>query len=437
MIYLLLPFFLFTQNAGAHVAEFFGAGATTMAVGNQASFDTNDGALGYYSAALLAHQEKLSLSFSTIHIKTKFEDINNIVVENSTNSNTPTPVRSSVGTDYEAVTMGSFAAVLPLAYEGSGNLVLNVFTPIGNVLETNSGDEFLPEYVMYRARYNRTSASLSYAQPLSDRWAFSLGTVLGFQVASDIGTQASLNGTPYGSSAKAKTKAKPTLSALASLAYQTPRSQFYLSYQQEVKSSLRAVANGEINDPTSALFSLSLESMMYFDPHIFRVGYGQKFGGAFTLLLSADYQMWENYQTPVIRIRDQGGVLKPSDNYEVVTTENIFVPRLGLQYVFLNHWTLSAGGFYRPTPLKGDFSGSGNSIDTDVTAYSLGLEYRFEFFSHPVVLSSAVQYQQLKDKQVIKSPGQENGSAGDKIGAPGYKIGGEVVIAALGLNFLF
>jgi len=38
---------------------------------------------------------------------------------------------------------------------------------------------------------------------------------------------------------------------------------------------------------------------------------------------------------------------------------------------------------------------------------------------------------------VVKTSGQENGSAGSKIGAPGYKIGGEVLTGSIGARMMF
>ena len=47
------------------------------------------------------------------------------------------------------------------------------------------------------------------------------------------------------------------------------------------------------------------------------------------------------------------------------------------------------------------------------------------------------QYHMLKEVDVVKSNGQENGSAGSKIGAPGYNVGGEVLTGSIGARMMF
>lgn len=425
----------FSMPLRAHLGESFGASAKTASLGNQAAINSLDPAVGYYAGALTASMERATVSFSVFQITPEFNPIQNIVIRNSANSSTFE--RGNVNTDYNPRPMASLAALLPLEGETLGSLLVHVFTPIGSVAHVNSGDQFLPEYVMYRSRLERTNAMVQYIQPLNGGWALALGGQLGFQVGSDVGTQTSLNGAPYGSSSTLKADVKPTLGALISLAHQGERHHVYLSYQQEMKTNLRATASGEINNPTSAVFSIALESMSYYDPHIIRAGLAYQFQNGLDVHLGADYQIWSGYQTPVIRIRDRGGIILPSDDYERVSTKNVFIPRVGTTYHFNEMWALSAGAFLRPSPLEGDFSGSGNSIDTDLWALSFGPSMKTQLFNRPLELALALQYQKLEDKAVTKLTGQENGSAGERIGSPGYSVGGEIMVVGFGVNFRF
>src|SRR5690606_24662444 len=128
----------------------------------------------------------------------------------------------------------------------------------------------------------------------------------------------------------------------------------------------RANAAGEVNNPTSALFDISLDSMIYYDPHIFRLTWGQRLTPTLEMSATTEYQMWSNYKPPTIFIRRNGGVLLPSDDYEKVKTKDIPVARIGFKWHVLDTFSLSTGAFWRPTPIEGNFSGAGNSIDTDV-----------------------------------------------------------------------
>src|SRR5690606_1305765 len=113
---------------------------------------------------------------------------------------------------------------------------------------------------------------------------------------------------------------------------------------------LRANATGEINDPTSVLFDISLDTMIYYDPHIFRLSYGEKLGQNFELISTIEYQIWDNYKAPTIFIKRNGGVLLPSDDYEKVKVRNIPVARLGLTWNVLEHVSFALGTFWRPSP---------------------------------------------------------------------------------------
>lgn len=426
------------EKAQASFPEFFGSSPANSALGNQPTLSSDDPGNGFYAPALMSFSDRTSVGLNTSHVVTNVEDIDNIVIENSTNSDLSGSdvTFGSANTNYSDTTMGALHASLPLAYENAGHLVFNVFTPLGKLAEVNSGDAFLPEYVMHRARYKRTQVFLNYVHPLNDNWAFSLGTILGLQAGADIGTQATLTGTDYGSSGRVKSEVKPTLGASFSLAYKDENSQAFFGYHQEMKSNLSSQAAGAISDPVPSLFTIDIESMIYFDPHTFRLGYARAWGG-FSLHTMLEYQVWDNYQTPVVRISNRGGVLRASDDYEKTQVRNILVPKLGFSFELGPNWDWSMGASYRQTPLEGDFSGAGNSVDLDSATAATGLRHQRQVFGRDVEFSSFIQYHHYFSKDVSKSSGQEDGDSGQKIGAPGYKLGGYSIAAGLGLTLLF
>jgi long-subunit fatty acid transport protein len=176
--------------------------------------------------------------------------------------------------------------------------------------------------------------------------------------------------------------------------------------------------------------------MIFYDPHTFRIGGSMTFGD-FELLTGLEYQMWSGYKTPQVSVERNGGVVTPSSNYERITTKDTINPRLGVLYNVTDRWTTVAGVQYRMSPLDSNFSGSGNSIDTNATILTGGLQYRMVIWSKDVHLGTAVQYHMLEEKKVTKTAGLENGGAGSKIGSPGYTIGGYILGASLGVKFNF
>lgn len=422
-------------QAKANYAEFFGTAPSTSSIGNQANSDEFDPANNYYIPALMAFSDTLTFSTSAASVGTDFDPIGGVVVKNNTNS-TSASESASVSTDYESYLGSTFHATLPIAYEGAGAVSLSLFMPIGKTMETNSGDAHLPEYVMYRSRYRRTMIHLNYAHKLSDNFAFSLGTHIGFQAGANTTNNVSLNGTSFGTSAGLKTEVKPSLAAIASAVYRKDNWSAAFTFQQEMKSNLETQANGVINDPTSALFQITIESMIYYDPHILRFG-GTFELGNFTFLGTLEYQLWDNYKTPVIRVKDRGGVIIASDDFEKVQLRNIPVPKAGVKLRINDSMALMTGLSYKPTPLKGNFAGAGNSIDSNSLIFTAGGTLSLKFFGKDLDLSAGAQYHKLEELNITKTPNQENGAAGSKIGAPGYKVGGSVIAASGGLRLKF
>jgi hypothetical protein len=439
MKFALLLTLLLSSSAYASFGEMFGSSYSTAAIGGQSNMDENDPSNNFYAPAVLGFSDKFNVMLQASSTATHFDSIDNVVIKNSTNSNTTES--GSVKTDYKKFYGGALHVALPLgATSHLGTLGLSVFLPIGSLMETHSGDPALPEYVMYRSRYDRTSIYFNFAKAAIDNdLAFSIGTILGFQASADVRTNVSLNGANYGSTALAQSKISPALGIIASGVKKIYASKIYLTYQQEMKSNLTAIASGEISDPLPLPFNATVSSMIFYDPHTFRLGTSIKSDSTSSLetYVGLEYQIWSGYKTPKIDIVKNGGILLPSTNYEKIERKNTLNPKIGIKWDVTNRLALLLGAAYRMTPLKGDFSGSGNSIDTDSYIASGGLQYRIVIWGRDVSIGTSLQYHQLKDKHVTKTTGQENGNAGDKIGAPGYDIGGYILSAAAGIKFNF
>lgn len=432
----ILLFLMIIQNSWSSFPEFFGTSPTTSAIGNQSNSNVEDPANNYYAPALLGFAKKLSVSANVSATTHSFTPIKGIVTSNSTTGQSgSTTVSGDADTAYEDAYNSSVHIAFPINHEYLGALGISFFSPFGSLAETNSGNPKLPEYSLYRARYKRTQLHLNLGIPINENWAFSVGAHLGFQVAARVNTQVSLSNN-YGSNANAKTQIDPSLGAILSLVRRSGKDLTYFTFQQEMKSNLEAVATGDISDPPLTLINLGLESMIYYDPHILRLGQTFVFDST-ELNFSLEYQMWENYQPPLIRVNNLGGTVKASDRYENLNLRNILVPKVGIQYHLLEEFCLKAGLSYRQTPFDSDFSGAGNTIDTNVFLISTGLTYDLKLFNKVIKLGASFQYHKLEEKNVTKTTGQENGSAGTKIGSPGFKIGGDVATAMTGFEISF
>lgn len=436
MKFLALLLVLTSFQANASYPELFGASFSTSGIGNQSNLDANDPSNNYYAPSVLGFSDKFNVLAQATSTAVHFKKIDGITVTNGTNSNNA-PTTGSARTDYPKFYGTALHAAVPVGgHQHLGTLAFSMFLPIGDLVRSNSGDAFLPEYVMFQSRHQRTSAFVNFAKKWSDDLAYSLGAILGFQATADVKTNMSLNGANYGSWASGQSKVSPSVGVIASVTKRFENMSAFFTYQQEMKSNLKAIVHGEITNPSLALFDATMASMIFYDPHTFRLG-TQFSQGDFEYYAGFEYQMWTNYKTPIMTVAKNGGVLVPSTNYEKIVTKDTINPRLGVKYNITNRWSTLLGAQYRMTPLKGDFSGSGNSIDSNTIVGTGGLQYRMVIWSKDVHLGASLQYHHLMDKRVTKTANQENGTSGPKIGAPGYDIGGYILAGSLGVKFNF
>jgi hypothetical protein len=438
-LHTLLFFILLSFNSNANYFEFFGTNVTTSGIGNQANLDVNDPSNNYYIPAMMGLTKTFNFAGSASFVTTEFEKISGVVTMNDSYQDPALNEQTGdVNTDYQDHFNGTLHVALPLA-NNAGTIALSVSTPFGSLMETNSGDPILPEYVMYRSRYKRSIFYLNYAKAfLNNTLAFSIGTQLGFQAAADVNTQVSIQ-SDFGSYGSAKSDIKPTLGVILSVLYKpSVDTQAYFSFQQEMKNNLEANAFGKVSISTTTdyILDLNISSMIYYDPHILRLGFGHNLG-MMKLYGLLEYQMWGSYKAPLVHVAQKGGGIKPSSDYEQLKTEDIFVPKLGIGLPITDSIELDFGVIYKPTPIQGDFSGAGNTLDTDSTILTTAGLYKMELFELPIQVGAAFQYHMLSEVNVTKTAGLENGNAGNKIGSPGFKIGGSVMVGSFGMNVSF
>lgn len=433
-IALLFISLIFSSLTMANFPQFFGSSPTTMSIGGQFNGNPDDPSNAFYNSAVLAFSQNLNFSLGLSNVTRNFNDINSIVIRNPTNSTSGTYENGKANTDYSEVKNMAVNIALPLLK--GGTLGFSLSTPIETVMETNSGDPFLPEYVMHRARYNRTQMSVHYAHLLGDYLALSIGTNLGFSTNGRMNGLLNVdNDTSIDSNGSTKIKVEQEVAGVFSLLVKTEKQNFYLTYNQELKqnfSIINLTATGRVPSISS---EMTFETMSYYDPAIFRIGHITKFS-FMTTMISLDYEQWENYSSPTLNILKKEGMIKSSSKFETLELQNIWVPKIGATFWATETLGLSVGYSQRNSPLLGNFSGAGNSVDTNSKVYTTGLETSFTLFDKKVTASGAFQYHQLEEKTVIKTTGIENGSGGQKLGSPGYTIGGDIYVLSFGLKVL-
>jgi len=428
-------FVLLSHNSLANFPETFGSSPNTSGLAGQSSGDVEDPSNAYYFPSMAVFSRDINLSASLISVTPSFEPINNIVTLNDLNDETgnSSEETGSANTNYDTVNMAIIHATLPL--KRTAAISLSGFFPVGLMMETNSGHPFLPEYVMHRSRYKRTQIYLNFAQRFLHSWALSLGVTMGMQTGGNMDTvmNFSNNDSSIGSFANSKIKVKPNIGGQISLIRNTRNSQLGFTLVQEIKHNIKLRTFVKTGDPLPLPNDLLIQSMQYYDPWTFRIGYTRKLS-YIDYIANIEAQYWENYKSPVVRLEVINGNLLPSSNYETIKTRAIIIPKLGVRIHATNDTNIMLGAAYRQTPFDGDFSGAGNSIDTDSVILGTGLNSRWNLFGVNTELSLSAQYQHLMEKKVVKTAGIESGSSGNKLGSPGYTIGGNILSIGAGIK---
>lgn len=404
------------SDAMGNFAEFFAASTHSAALGGQSHL-TEDPGNNYYAPALMSGTRKLQFSLSSFHVDHKFRPISQVRIRDN-------GTRGTVPTNYENLNYTALHLVLPILRPKGLTLGASAFTPMDNILESQSGDPFLPEYVMYRARSNRGLFHCNLAGPFpSSRYSWSLGFYTGTKIRSRTFSGAHIGDDPQKDTSYARMAASSslTMAGIASLGWRGERSAWALTLQQEMENRYSFHVEGEVQNPRLP-FDITMDTLAYYDPYLARLSHFSQLGRA-GLHASLEYQHWKNYQTPVIRIRQNPmGNINSSQNVETISLRNIWLPKLGLSFQYNEHNTGLLGLAYRPTPLRGNFSGPGNSIDADKAILAAGHQIKFRNFA----LNFSLQYHHLISNKVVKNS--------ESIGYPGYEIGGRILNTSLGLT---
>lgn len=422
----------YSVNSLANTFELFGASSETMAIGNQAG-DLNQVSNHYYAPALLGFQKDgYSLGFTNVIPRTK--EINNVIITSPMNSNSSYQT-GDVEQNTSTLTGLSLHALFPFIYKAK--LGVSLFLPIDKFAEVSTGDTYLPEYAMYRSRSNRTLLHGSLIIPYDNTFSMAIGFHTGLQSNGETELIGRNSGSDEPSSGKLVFNASPGTALTFSVAKKFKDSHLYFSFQDYMRSDFKNKAFGYTPLDSSASsfpFNLNMNSLLYFDPRIIRAGYvfHQKELSYFT---SLEYQDWSAYESPKLKLESNGGVIISSQDFEEIKGNKIFIPHLGLAYKF-NDQSLSFGTSFRPRAIESNLNESGNTIDSDLLNFSLGHSISFLLLDKMVTFNSSYLLQMIQEYDVVKTPNREDGESGQKLGSPGYTVGGQIHVLSFGLSWV-
>lgn len=414
----------------------YGASAKSIGLAGQYSAEQGDAQNNYYHPSLLAFAKNNVYSISTISNNTEFKNIENVVVQNQLSDSTSSAQYGEIATNYKATHNLLFHANLPLFKRRlTSRLGISFITPINKLIEMDTGEQYKPEYVMYRARNQRTLFFLNVAKPITENQAASIGLLTGIETSGSSQIIARGLGDTEPSLGRMQFESSPIASLALSWSMRFGKDNLAITFQDKMENKLKTQAYGF--SPTGAgklLYRLNLESLHYFDPRILRISY-QKTKQKMKFISTLELQDWSDYKTPKLTIDGQTG-FNSSVDYEQIDAKMIMVPKFAISYSPNEINSYSLGLHYRPSPFSSNLNQAGNSIDPDIIGLSLGVGHKFKILNENFTAYCSASYYHLVEQQINKTNGLEDGTSGQKIGYPGYEIGGSVQTLALGLDWM-
>ena len=438
-----------STHSNANVGESYGFGSRTAALAGAGVAWGIDAFAAYHNPAQLAlqSQKRLMLNWGLVYMQPKFKSIENVLTQNNYTADAET--YGDVDTNYRE-TFGQELGVSYRLFPDYHNFTVGLvtFLPFNQVAYMDSGEAYVPEYVLYRARMQRPQFDLGVGAEMGKGFHFGLGVHVGFSLSSKasifINTKNNTTSTMRFTSSM-KPKASPFVGLL--WAPGDPG-------DNEKKFSLGGVFRFPMSsDNTMVLsnaarvfgnlaaidFNFNAFSALYYDPMAIELGGSWQATDAWRFYGQVDYQFWSRYQAPAMQIEqpdvsstDNAGAkdtvrivpgVIPNFNYA-----NILVPRVGWELAASEKTTLRMGYAYRPSFLKDLSTDIGNYLDPPKHMLNVGLGIDIDHIlaiENKCRLDFNLAYQILLTQHISKSPNNEAGVSGSKIGSPGYDSGGK------------
>lgn len=351
-----------------------GLGARAKAMGGAGTAIASDSSSTYYNPAGLSLCEENLFTVELGHLAYALD------TESAGDQAAPTEAR-----DRSSVTI---ATCHQLPHRLSLGFVFDTGLQRALRLDQNSVDR-TPVFALYGSQLETVSAMAAISYRLSEKLSIGLGGSVLANSGLGVGIGVPIINEEEELSADIVWDFDPTASLHAGLSYQaTPA----LRLGAALRTPLYHKLEGEVTatvDVAGVLLDVDLlvESVAWYAPLQAALGVAyQRFGA---LLVTADltWYRWSAYPGPALRISplDPNDTVAAGLNYppvEEVKFKDIFVPRLGAEYLLSKAAVLRAGLGYRasPAPVPRAEERS-NLLDADVLSASVGGGYGWSFAS--------------------------------------------------------
>lgn len=196
-----------------------------------------------------------------------------------------------------------------------------------------------------------------------------------------------------------------------------------ISYRSESRFEIDPFNTVGIVQTGGIPLNLQLALFDYYYPATFTLGISYQLLQNLRLALDLEYQGWSDYEVDSVMAENYADILPDLDN--------IWVPKLGIQYDHNPRMSIFGGYYFLPSFVPDEaVKGVVNWLDNDKHVASIGVSYdagKFAGFQKSMILSAAYQFQYLVERDVAKTdPTTLN---------PNYSFGGSVHTIMFGVGF--
>ena len=452
-------FLLQPRHVKANVGEAYGFGPRTAALGGATVAWGFDGYASYINPAGLGlkpsySDKRLTLSWGIVHMDPRFRPIDNIIVENTYTSDKQTS--GNVDNSYRS-TSGQVLGLSYRLFPESFNFTFGMtyFMPLSQAAYLDTGEPFVPEYVLYRTRTQRPQLEMAIGADLGRGVHIGSGLHLSFALTSNAIVMLQSDTTKPSTmrfSSSLKPKASPYFGLLFLPAKDDSLSLgLVLRFPSAADNFMTLRSGARVFGSFDALdFNFLAASALFYDPLSVELGGSWQHAHNARLFWQLDYQAWGKFQAPALLIQDPSitdcadtscGMNISSGNNPKFDYKNIFVPRIG-EEISIGKTAFRLGYSYRPSFLKNLPTEAGNYLDPPKHMMGIGAGFefsRFLSFYVPCKLDLNLSYHHLVSQHVDKTDGDEKntGVGNQKIGAPGYDTGGKIIGGGVSLTLVF
>jgi long-chain fatty acid transport protein len=404
-----------TSHAGP--CQAFGFGGRAIAMGGAVAASSSDYAAMFYNPAGVAFAEGPTLGAGFVY-------------------GSPDLRINGEEQDVDPIRAFQVGGSLPLGsskYLGRITLGLAVHIPTSTAMTLGAEDPAKPHFVLYSIDPQRTAVYLGGSVRILP--SLSIGGGVSILAEAELNLNLSLlsssfithhSPTKYNFDPIFGIKFKPTKSLALAAVYRESKT-------ATLKPELKIFVGDEQILPTVTIFN-----QFNYEPREAVVAAMYSFRERLVVEVDVTWMDYSNYQvsTPKYEfeeeVPDWVKTLLSMNNFPDPEFKDIFVPRLGTEFMVNKYFTLRGGYYYQASPVP-DQRGTTNYVDADKHVISIGGGVKAflppKILERPIHIDFVFQAQILQERSVIKDDPED--PVGD------YTIDGEIFLGGIFLTHVF